>query len=104
MAPDPIAIDRLNLLHILFTFPWVGGALSVSCRLAVSSAVVGATSSPPSKHVTKSSIQELLGSSTRTYGGSDVLGSSSWGESMAGLLWAHVVHYFCSDPFHSPAI
>ena len=86
LAPDPIAIDRLNFLHILFTFAWVAGTLSVSCRHAVSSAVVGATSSPPSKHVTESSVPGLSGSCTGTYGGSDVFGSSSWGESTAGIL------------------
>ena len=76
IGPDPIAIDRLNFLHILFTFTGVGRALSVSCRHAVSLAVVGATFSPPSKHVTKSLVPKLLGSGTGTYGRSDALGST----------------------------
>ena len=85
------------LAHLVH-FARVGGALSVSCRHAVSSAVVGAISSPPSKHVTESSVPELSGSGTGTFRGSDVLGSSSWGNQRPASCGPHVVGCFCSNP------
>lgn len=52
----PIAIYQLNLLHIFLTFSHMCSTLSVSFVYAESFQVVGATSSPNSKHIIALSI------------------------------------------------
>ena len=70
---------------MLFIFTWMGRALSTSSsRHAVSSLVIGATFSPSSKHIIESSVPEFSEYGTRTYGGSEVVGSTNYQPSVGG--------------------